>query len=211
LKALSSALGSSSQVFPLDVRDNASIKSMFETSAAQRKSPDVVINAAGLALGLEEIDEGSVDEWNQMIDTNVKRLLYVTKYALPHMKEIDRGHIVNIGSIAGITSYPKGIVYAATKAAVKSISDGLRKELVSKNIRITNIQPGLVETNLSNVRFHGDTSKSKSTYRGIVPLTANDIADIVQYVLNVPEHVHINEITVTPTHQATVEVIHRAI
>lgn len=144
-----------------------------------------------------------------MIDTNIKGLLLVSKYALKQMKKTGNGHIINIGSIAGVNSYARGIVYAATKAAVKSISDGLRKEVVAHNIKITNIQPGLVETNFSNIRFRGDMEKAKEVYCGIQPLQADDIANAIVYVLNTPEHVQINEITLTPTHQATVEVIHR--
>ena len=168
-----------------------------------------MINSAGLALGLEKLEDGHVEDWDKMIDTNVKGLLMVSKFALKGMKERNNGHIINIGSIAGITSYSKGIVYAATKAAVKSISDGLRKEVVENDIRITNIQPGLVETNFSNIRFSGDIEKATSVYKGIVPLSGDDIADIIKYVINLPERVQINEVTVTPLHQATVEVIHK--
>lgn len=133
----------------------------------------------------------------------------VSKLALKGMKERNSGHIINIGSIAGIASYSKGIVYVATKAAVKSISDGLRKEVVENDIRVTNIQPGLVETNFSNVRFGGDTEKAKSVYKGITPLSGDDVADIIKYVIDLPEHVQINEVTVTPLHQATVEVVYK--
>jgi len=165
--------------------------------------------SAGVALGLEKLENGQINEWDQMIDTNVRGLLMVSKFALTIMKERNSGHIINIGSIAGITSYSKGVVYAATKAAVKSISDGLRKEVIENKIKITNIQPGLVETNFSNTRFGGDVEKAKNVYKGIKPLSGDDIADIIKYVIELPDHVQINEITVTPLHQATVEVIHR--
>lgn len=205
------SLGTNTKVFVTDVRRYEQLESMFKSLDEQNIFPEIVINAAGLALGLEEIAEGNTDDWDCMIDTNVKGLLYVSKLALERMKNNNRGHIVNMGSIAGINSYAKGVVYASSKAAVRSISDGLRKEVVAHNIKITNIQPGLVETNFSNVRFKGDVNKAKEVYRGIHPLSADDIANVIEYVINTPEHVQINEITLTPTHQATVEVMYKNI
>jgi NADP-dependent 3-hydroxy acid dehydrogenase YdfG len=196
-------------VFSVDVTSQSQIRKMFESIESLNLYPDVLINSAGVALGLEKLENGQINEWDQMIDTNVRGLLMVSKFALTIMKERNSGHIINIGSIAGITSYSKGVVYAATKAAVKSISDGLRKEVIENKIKITNIQPGLVETNFSNTRFGGDVEKAKNVYKGIKPLSGDDIADIIKYVIELPEHVQINEITVTPLHQATVEVIHR--
>lgn len=196
-------------VFSVDVTSQSQIRKMFKSMESLNLYPDVLINSAGIALGLEKLEDGQINEWEQMIDTNVRGLLMVSKFALTIMKERNSGHIINIGSIAGITSYSKGVVYAATKAAVKSISDGLRKEVIENKIKITNIQPGLVETNFSNTRFGGDVEKAKNVYKGIKPLSGDDIADIIKYVIELPEHVQINEITVTPLHQATVEVIHR--
>lgn len=196
-------------IFSVDVTNQSQVLGMFENLEFHNFHPDVLINSAGLALGLEKLEEGHIEDWDKMIDTNIKGLLIVSKFALKGMKERNRGHIINIGSIAGITSYSNGIVYAATKAAVKSISDGLRKEVVENDIRVTNIQPGLVETNFSNIRFGGDTEKARSVYKGIAPLSGDDVADIIKYVINLPERVQINEVTVTPLHQATVEVIHK--
>lgn len=196
-------------IFSVDVTSQSQVSKMFENLKSCDLHPDVLINSAGLALGLEKLEDGHVEDWDKMIDTNIKGLLMVSKFALKGMKQRNNGHIINIGSIAGITSYSKGIVYAATKAAVKSISDGLRKEVVENDIRVTNVQPGLVETNFSNIRFGGDIEKATSVYKGIVPLSGDDIADIIKYVITLPERVQINEITVTPLHQATVEVIHK--
>lgn len=196
-------------IFSVDVTSQSQVSKMFENLESYDLHPDVLINSAGLALGLEKLEDGHVKDWDQMIDTNIKGLLMVSRLALKGMKERNSGHIINIGSIAGITSYSKGIVYAATKAAVKSISDGLRKEVIENDIRVTNIQPGLVETNFSNIRFSGDIKKATSVYKGIVPLSGDDIADIIKYVINLPERVQINEVTVTPLHQATVEIIHK--
>lgn len=196
-------------VFGVDVISQDQVSTMFESMGSLGICPDVLINSAGLALGLEKLEDDNIKDWEQMIDTNIKGLLMVSKFALKNMKERNSGLIINMGSVAGITSYSKGIVYAATKAAVKSISDGLRKEVVENKIKITNIQPGLVETNFSNIRFDGDVEKAKNVYKGINPLSGDDIADIIQYVINLPEHVQINEVTVTPLHQATVEIIHK--
>jgi len=196
-------------VFKVDVTSQTQVSKMFESIRHQNIYPDVLINSAGLSLGLEKLEDGCIKDWEQMIDTNIKGLLIVSKSVLNSMKRMDNGHIINIGSIAGIVSYSKGIVYSATKAAVKSISDGLRKEVVENKIKITNIQPGLVETNFSNIRFYGDAEKAKNVYKGINPLSGDDIADIIKYVINLPKHVQINEVTVTPLHQATVEIIHR--
>lgn len=196
-------------VFKVDVRNQEEVERLFRALDQEHIVPDVLINSAGLALGLEELEESETKDWDEMIGTNIKGLLLLSKFALKKMKGVGHGHIINIGSIAGINSYSRGVVYAATKAAVKSISDGLRKEVVSYAIKITNIQPGLVDTNFSTTRFHGDASQAKKVYEGINPLKAEDIADIIRYVIEAPEHVQINEITVTPVHQATVEVIHR--
>lgn len=211
LENIKSKLNSDNNVhiFSVDVTSQSQISKMFENLESSNLYPDVLINSAGLALGLEKLEDSHVEDWDKMIDTNIKGLLMVSRLALKGMKERDSGHIINIGSIAGIASYPKGIVYAATKAAVKSISDGLRKEVVENNIRVTNIQPGLVETNFSNIRFGGDVEKAKGVYKGITPLSGDDVADIIKYVIDLPEHVQINEVTVTPLHQATVEVIHK--
>ena len=168
------------------------------------------MNNAGGALGLEKLHEGDPGDWDTMIDTNIKGLLYLTRKIVPLMLKYQlNGHVVNIGSIAGIAAYPNGAVYCATKAAVHCLSDGLRMDLVDKPIRVTNIQPGMTETNFSNVRFHGDEKKAANVYAGIKPLTAEDIADIVIYATSAPKHVQICEVTVTPTNQATGGVVYK--
>lgn len=200
--------GSEVLVYKVDVQQRESVEAMFDDLEKRKLKINILINNAGLALDLSNIEDGSPNDWDTMIDTNIKGLLYVTGTTLKQMIENNSGHIINIGSIAGVYAYPKGTVYAATKSAVKFISDGLRKELVDKNIKVTNIQPGLVETNFSNVRFFGNQKKAKNVYKGIKPLTAKDVADIVLYTISVPRHVQICEVTVTPLHQAAVDVIY---
>lgn len=198
-------------IYDVDVKDNESVELMFKDIHDNNIMVDVLINNAGLALGLDNIEDGNTEDWDNMIDTNVKGILYMTKKFMQQLGRDNYGHIVNMGSIAGIYAYPKGTVYAATKSAVKFVSDGLRKEVAEKNVKVTNIQPGLVETNFSNIRFNGDTERARNVYDGIDALTANDIADLINYVISRPAHVQICEITVTPLHQASVDVIHRKI
>lgn len=170
---------------------------------------DVLINNAGLALGLEKEYEGNMDEWETMIDTNIKGLLTMTRLIVPKMIEKQHGHVINIGSVAGDAAYVGGNVYCATKAAVKVLSDGLRIDVAHTPIRVTNIRPGLVETNFSNVRFHGDKEKADNVYKGIKPLTGDDIADVTFYAASAPAHVQIAEVLVLATHQANGSIIHR--
>ncbi len=196
--------------YPLDVQDRTAVKQMAEALPAAWRAIDILINNAGLALGMNKIYQNDIDDWETMIDTNVKGLLYMTRLIVPGM--IERGqpaHIINIGSIAGVQAYPNGAVYCATKAAVKFISDGLRMDLVDQPIRVTNLQPGLVETNFSVVRFKGDQARADQVYQGIEPLVAADIADIALYCANAPQHVQICEVTVTATHQASGTVVYR--
>lgn len=201
-----------SEVFcrQLDVRDRVSVEACIQDLPTGWQQIDVLVNNAGLALGLEKLSQGSPTDWDQMLDTNVKGLLYLTRSVLPLMlAQPSGGQVINIGSIAGIHAYPGGAVYCASKAAVKFISDGLRMDVVDTPIRVTNIQPGMVETNFSVVRFHGDADRAGQVYEGIQALTAEDIADIVLYAASVPPHVQICEVTVTPTHQATGGIVHR--
>ena len=163
---------------------------------------DVLVNNAGLALGLDKEYEGDFEDWDTMIDTNIKGLLHVTRMVVPAMVARNRGHVINIGSVAGDAAYANGNVYCATKAAVKTITDGLRIDLAHTAVRVTNVKPGLVETNFSVVRFHGDKERADNVYKGIQPLTGDDIADVVLYAANAPEHVQIAEVLVLATHQA---------
>ena len=170
---------------------------------------DILINNAGLALGLETIDEGNISNWENMIDTNIKGLLYVSKIIIAQMREKNKGHIINIGSIAGVMNYPGGNVYSATKSAVHSISEAMNIDLVGTKIRVSNIAPGAVQTEFSNVRFKGDDSKANSVYEGFEPLCAKDIADLIVYILNAPEHVNIQHALIMPTAQRNPYILHR--
>ena len=170
---------------------------------------DVLVNNAGLALGLEPEYEGDLDEWETMIDTNIKGLLTMTRLIVPGMVERNSGHVINVGSVAGDAAYAGGNVYCATKAAVKALSDGLRIDVANTAIRVTNLKPGLVETNFSNIRFHGDNDRAANVYKGIKPLTGDDIADVAVYAANAPAHVQIAEVLILATHQASGSVIVR--
>ena len=188
-----------------DVRDAAAVTSLTD----EWKQIDILVNNAGLALGLDKEYEGNPEDWETMIDTNIKGLLTMTRLVVPAMVERNEGHVINIGSVAGDAAYAGGNVYCATKAAVKAITDGLRIDLAHTAVRVTNVKPGLVETNFSNVRFHGDTERADNVYKGITPLTGDDIADVVYYAASAPKHVQIAEVLVLATHQANGSVIYR--
>ena len=194
-------------VMPFDVCDRESAAAALNALPQEWKSIDVLVNNAGLAIGVDKEYEGNLDEWDVVIDTNVKALLSMTRLVVPGMTERGRGHIINIGSIAGDAAYPGGSVYCATKAAVKALSDGLRIDLVDTPLRVTNIKPGLVETNFSVVRFRGDKEKADNVYRGIKPLNGDDIAEVVYFAASAPEHMQVAEILVMPTYQATGSIV----
>jgi NADP-dependent 3-hydroxy acid dehydrogenase YdfG len=194
----------------LDVRDRAVVEGWWGAVPGAYRPVRVLVNNAGLARGFDNVRDDDVDDWDEMVDTNLKGLLYVTKAVLPCMIAAGVGHVVNIGSLAGVAAYPKGAVYCATKAAVRVFSDGLRQDLVDTAVRVTNIQPGMVETEFSTVRFHGDAGRAKTVYQGIKPLVAEDIAELVLFAVEAPAHVQLAELTVMPTHQATGGVVHRA-
>lgn len=189
-----------------DVRDREAATAAVATLEA---APDVLINNAGLALGLEKEYEGDYSDWDTMIDTNIKGLLTMTRLVVPRMMERGSGHVINIGSVAGDAAYANGNVYCATKAAVKALSDGLRIDLAETPLRVTNVKPGLVETNFSVTRFHGNQDQADNVYKGIKPLTGDDIADVCFYAAEAPAHVQIAEVLVLATHQANGTVIHR--
>lgn len=212
LQALTQKLkAQGTDVLPLnfDVRDRKAAAQAMEGLPEEWKKIDVLINNAGLARGLEPEYEGDFDDWDQMIDTNIKGLLTMTRLIVPGMVARNHGHIINIGSVAGDAAYAGGNVYCATKAAVKALSDGLRIDVAGTKLRVTNIKPGLVETNFSRVRFHGDEQRADKVYEGIKPLTGDDIADVAFYAASAPEHVQIAEVLVLATHQASGSVIHR--
>jgi NADP-dependent 3-hydroxy acid dehydrogenase YdfG len=171
--------------------------------------PDILLNNAGLAAGFDKLHEGDPDDWDRMIDTNVKGLLYVSRAVLPHMVRLGRGHVVNLGSLAGHQTYPKGNVYGATKYAVRALTEGMHLDLVGTPIRVSSIDPGLVETEFSVVRFHGDAARAKNVYQGMRPLTADDVAEVVDYVVNLPEHIDVLDLVIMPTAQRSTQVVHR--
>ena len=192
-----------------DVRDADAAGRAVASLEEDWKAVDVLINNAGLALGLEKEYEGDPEDWNTMIDTNIKGLLTMTRLIVPGMVKRNAGHVINIGSVAGDAAYAGGNVYCATKAAVKLITDGLRIDVAESAVRVTNLKPGLVETNFSNVRFHGDRERAGKVYEGIQPLTGADIADVAFYAASAPKHVQIAEVLILATHQASGSVIHR--
>ena len=194
-----------------DVRNRNAATAAINSLPLEWQQIDVLINNAGLALGLEPEYEGSFDDWDTMIDTNIKGLLTMTRLVVPRMVKRDSGHIINIGSVAGDAAYAGGNVYCGTKAAVKTITDGLRIDLAHTSVRVTNIKPGLVETHFSNVRFHGDDARADKVYEGVKPLTGVDIAEVVFYAASAPAHVQIAEVLVLATHQANGSVLHREV
>lgn len=185
-----------------DVRDVDAATKAIESLPDRWSAIDVLVNNAGLALGLDKEHEGNIENWTTMIQTNIVGLLTMTRLIVPSMVKRNHGHVINIGSVAGDAAYAGGNVYCATKSAVKTLSDGLRIDLVDTAVRVTTIKPGLVETNFSVTRFGGNREKADNVYRGIQPLTGADIADTVVYVANAPEHVQIAEVTILATHQA---------
>ena len=200
-----------SQVLTLvfDVRDRAAATEAIESLPEQWRDIDVLVNNAGLALGLEPEYEGDYEDWETMIDTNIKGLLIMTRLVVPRMVARNSGHVINVGSVAGDAAYAGGNVYCATKSAVKALTDGLRIDVADTAVRVTNLKPGLVETNFSNVRFHGDHERADKVYQGIKPLTGDDIADVAVFAANAPEHVQVAEVLVLATHQASGSVIVR--
>lgn len=188
---------------PFDVRNYEEVKAAIGAFPDTWKNIDVLVNNAGLALGLSDIQDGSIEDWDTMIDTNVKGVLYVTKTVAPLMISRKHGHIINIGSIAGKEVYPKGNVYCASKHALDALNKGMRIDLLPHNIKVTSINPGLAETEFSIVRFHGDEERAKQVYQGLTPLYAEDIAELAWFAASRPAHVNINDLTVTPTIQAT--------
>ena len=209
LKTALEAEGTEVRTLVFDVRDAAAAKAAVESLEEAWATPDVLINNAGLALGLEKEYEGDMTDWDIMIDTNIKGLLTMTCLLVPRMVARNAGHVINIGSVAGDAAYAGGNVYCATKAAVKTITDGLRIDVAETALRVTNIKPGLVETNFSRVRFHGDCERADKVYKGIKPRTGTDIADVAFYAASAPAHVQIAEVLVLATHQASGSVMHR--
>ena len=198
LRAEIEAAGGRCTTLAFDVRSEEEVR----RNLSPLENIDLLVNNAGLAAGLEHIDLGDTRDWDAMIDTNVKGLLYVTRVIAPKMVAAGRGHIFNIGSIAGTQPYENGAVYCASKHAVHALSQGMRMDLLSHGIKVTEIRPGMVDTEFSTVRFHGDRERAREVYRGIEPLTGDDIARIVAWIVSLPAHVNINDIEVMPARQA---------
>jgi NADP-dependent 3-hydroxy acid dehydrogenase YdfG len=193
----------------LDVCDRTAVESAISNLPPDWSKIDILINNAGLSRGLNKLYEGDFQDWEEMIDTNIKGLLYLTRYVVPSMVKRNRGHIINIGSIAGHQTYPGGNVYCGTKAAVKAISEGLKQDLLGTSVRVSSVDPGMVETEFSEVRFHGDTERAKKVYEGLTPLTPNDVADVVFFCTTRPTHVNINEVILMPVDQASATLVNR--
>ncbi|KAA6343828.1 NADP-dependent 3-hydroxy acid dehydrogenase YdfG [termite gut metagenome] len=206
---LEAAYGIRAFLLPIDVRDRSAMAKALDSLPKDWKNIDILINNAGLVIGVDKEYEGNLDEWDIVIDTNIKGLLAMTRMVVPGMIERQSGHIINIGSIAGDAAYAGGSVYCATKAAVKALSDGLRIDLVDTPLRVTNIKPGMTETNFSVVRYRGDKQTADNFYKGMRPLTGDDIAETVYYVASVPAHIQIAEVLLMPANQATATIVHK--
>ncbi len=194
-----------------DVRSRTMVETLFAECPQEWRMIDVLINNAGLARGFDTFQDANMDDWEVMIDTNIKGVLYVTKAILPTMAERRSGMIINMGSIAGLEVYPKGNVYCATKAAVKALSDAMYIDTNGLGVRVCNIQPGMVETEFSNVRFHGDTERASNVYKGVTPLTGRDIAELALFAATRPSHVNVSDMVVYPVAQAKATIVHRAL
>jgi 3-hydroxy acid dehydrogenase/malonic semialdehyde reductase len=213
LNALSAELkeryNASTLILPFDVRKLDEVKAALDSLPEKWQPISVLINNAGLARGLDKLHEGRIEDWQEMIDTNINGLLYITRMVVPGMVKRGKGHVVNIASIAGIQTYPRGNVYCASKAAARVLSDGLRQDLLGTPVRVTAISPGLVKTEFAQVRFRGDKVHAAQTYKGMTPLTADDVADTVFYSITRPPHVNISEIVLLPTDQAGSTLVYR--
>lgn len=206
---LAGAFGTRTFTDVLDVRLRAQVESVFDALPGEWRRIDFLINNAGLARGLHKLHEGEVQDWEEMIDTNVKGLLYVSRKVIPWMVQRGTGHVVNIGSIAGHQVYPNGNVYCASKHAVKALSEGLKMDLLGTGVRVSSVDPGLVETEFSLVRFHGNAQRAAQTYTNMKPLAPDDIADVVMFCVTRPPHVDIADVIIMPTAQASVHHVHR--
>ena len=194
----------------VDVRDRAAVNAAAARMLAVVGTPDILLNSAGLAAGMSKTQDGDPDDWDRMIDTNVKGLLYVTRAILPKMVERGTGHVVNLGSLAGLQVYPMGNVYNASKFAVKALTEAINLDVLGTRIRVSGIEPGHVRTEFAEVRFHGDQSKVEKVYEGFTPLSPDDVADVITYVVNAPENVNILDVVMVATAQRSVHHVHRA-
>ncbi len=207
--ALRSAGAADVHAFALDVSDRAAVEARLGELPGPWRAIDILINNAGLSRGLDKLYEGRTDDWEQMIETNVMGLLYVTRAVVPGMVARGSGHVVNLGSTAGELTYPNGAVYCASKAAERAINDGLRQDLLGTPVRVTSIDPGMVETEFSQVRFRGDKERAAKVYQGLTPLTPEDVADAIVWAVTRPAHVNIARVLMTPVDQANSLLFHR--
>lgn len=199
------------QLLNFDVREHSAVEQSLRSLPTDWQAIDILINNAGLSRGLDKLYEGSITDWEEMIDTNLKGLLYMTRAIVPGMVARGYGHVINIGSLAGHETYPNGNIYCGTKAAVRAISLGLKQDLLGTPVRVSCIDPGLVETEFSQVRFHGDADRAKAVYANLMPLTAQDIADVILFCVTRPAHVNINEVFMMPTAQSGATLVHRGL
>ena len=206
---LNQEFASETHLLQLDVRDRPQVEAALQSLPEPWGNIDILVNNAGLSRGLDKLYEGDVQDWEEMIDTNIKGLLYVTRSVVPGMVARGRGHVINIGSIAGHQTYPSGNVYCGTKAAVRAISEGLKQDLLGTPVRVSSVDPGLVETEFSQVRFHGDTERAGKVYQGLMPLTPEDVADVVLFCATRPAHVNLSEVLLLPTDQSGPTLVHR--
>jgi len=206
---LKGSFGTAVHFFALDVRRQPEVEKALTSLPAEWRAVDVLVNNAGLSRGLDKLPEGRLDDWEEMIDTNVKGLLYVSRAVIPGMIARGRGHIINLGSVAGREVYPGGNVYCATKFAVKALTRALRLDLVGTPLRVTTVDPGMVETEFSLVRFHGDRDRAAKVYQGVRPLSPDDIAEAILFCASRPPHVNISEVVLMPQAQASATVVHR--
>ena len=193
----------------LDVRDRRAVQNAIDGLPSEWADIEILVNNAGLSRGLDKLYMGKIEDWEEMIDTNVKGLLYVTRAVVPGMVVRGRGHVINLGSTAGEMTYPNGAVYCASKAAERAINDGLRQDVLGTPIRVTSVDPGMVETDFSLVRFHGDTERASKGYKGVKPLTAEDVAEVIVWAAMRPAHVNIARVLMTPVQQANSLLFHR--
>lgn len=205
---LQKKLKTTSHIFSLDVQNRSEIEKWSQQNQNLLQKVEILVNSAGLARGVEKLQDSSATDWDEMIDTNIKGLLYLTRSVLPFMIQNNKGHIVNLGSVAGRWVYPKGAVYCATKYAVTALSEGLRMDLLGHPIRVTNIEPGMVNTEFSEVRLRSK-DKASLVYQGMTPLSAEDIAETIVWCLERPKHVNIQELVIYPTDQVAVGQVHR--
>lgn len=206
---LKEEFGTETHLLALDVRDAGKVRAAVESLPEEWRAIDVLVNNAGLSRGLDPVQRGDLNDWEEMIDTNVKGLLYVSRAVLPGMTERGKGHVINIGSIAGREVYPAGNVYCATKHAVRALTKGMQIDLNGTGVRVTGVDPGMVETEFSIVRFHGNEEKAEGVYRGMTPLSAADVAAAVLFCATRPPHVNVHELLLMPTDQASATVVNR--